>query len=361
MASFRSARRRPSAARSCKNIRSIASAFSRFLDARPELRAFIHDPVATGHSGRHLAAVLSESKLRRVLAKMLDENEFLSPYGIRALSRFHKEHPYVLDVGGHAYTVPYLPAESDTAMFGGNSNWRGPVWMPVNALIIRALLQYYMFYGDEFTIECPTGSGQQMTLYQVAEDLAPAPRRDLPARRKRQTPGLWRHAEVSGRSALARSHPVLRIFSRRQRRRSRCEPSNGLDRHHRTVDASVCDQHRRRIPWTWQSGRRLRGHTDLMKQHALPRVEVASVRYPSLYQINTRALLTELAQASSAADHARRYSGRDARWLRGHGLRLDLVAERMADRSGQPQALALGSSMCFESFPRHCRTCRSRT
>ena len=144
----------------------------RFLEARPELRAFIHDPAKQGHAGRRLAALLDEAKLRRVLAKMLDEREFLSPYGIRALSRHHAEHPFVFHVGDQEYRVSYLPAESDSGMFGGNSNWRGPIWMPVNGLIVRALLQYYTYYGDAFTVECPTGSGRQMTLYQVAEELS---------------------------------------------------------------------------------------------------------------------------------------------------------------------------------------------
>ncbi len=142
-----------------------------FLEARPALRSFIHDPAQVGERGRRLAAILDEAKLRRVLAAMLDEAEFLSPYGIRSLSRYHAEHPYVFTVGDEEYRVGYLPAESDSGMFGGNSNWRGPIWMPVNALIIRALLQYYSFYGDAFTIECPTGSGQQMTLYEVARDI----------------------------------------------------------------------------------------------------------------------------------------------------------------------------------------------
>jgi hypothetical protein len=102
---------------------------------------------------------------------MLDEKEFLSPCGVRALSRFHAEHPYKFNAGGQEFSVPYLPGESDTGMFGGNSNWRGPIWMPVNALIIRALVQYYLFYGNDFTVECPTGSGRQMNLYQVAEEL----------------------------------------------------------------------------------------------------------------------------------------------------------------------------------------------
>src|SRR5262245_26395892 len=119
-----------------------------FLQARPELVTFIHDPAKAGHAGRRLGAILDETKLRRVLAKMLDEREFLSPYGIRSLSRHHADHPYVLHVNGQEYRVPYLPGESDTGMFGGNSNWRGPIWMPVNALIIRGLLQYFMYYGN---------------------------------------------------------------------------------------------------------------------------------------------------------------------------------------------------------------------
>ncbi len=142
-----------------------------FLAARPELYEAIHDPMKPGVKGRRLGSILDETKLRRVLAKMLDENEFLSPFGIRSLSRYHADHPYVIHAGGQEYRVSYLPAESDSGMFGGNSNWRGPIWMPVNALIIRALLQYYLYYGDDFTVECPTGSGRRMTLYQVAEEI----------------------------------------------------------------------------------------------------------------------------------------------------------------------------------------------
>ncbi|HXJ92583.1 MAG TPA: glucosidase [Terriglobia bacterium] len=149
----------------------IRDRLRRFILARPELRAAIHDPVQTGNGGRRLAAILNETRLRRVLATMLDENEFLSPYGIRALSRYHAEHPYEFWVGDQKFGVGYLPAESDSGMFGGNSNWRGPIWMPVNGLIIRALLQYYLFYGNNFTIECPTGSGRFMNLYQVAEEI----------------------------------------------------------------------------------------------------------------------------------------------------------------------------------------------
>jgi hypothetical protein len=149
----------------------IAERLKWFLGSRPEIRAAIHDPGRPGVAGRKLASILDETKLRRVLAKMLDENEFLSPFGIRSLSRYHADHPYVIRVGGQEYRVGYLPAESDTGMFGGNSNWRGPIWMPVNALIVRALLQYYAYYGDGFTVECPTGSGRHMNLYQVAEEV----------------------------------------------------------------------------------------------------------------------------------------------------------------------------------------------
>ena len=150
----------------------IRERFDRFLEARPEMRTAIPDVAKTGVAGRHLAAILDETKLRRVLAKMLDENEFLSPFGIRSLSWFHADHPYVFHTGGQEYRVAYLPAESDTGMFGGNSNWRGPIWLPVNALIIRALLQYYSYYGDDCLVECPTGSGRFMNLYQVAEEIS---------------------------------------------------------------------------------------------------------------------------------------------------------------------------------------------
>ncbi len=143
-----------------------------FIQARPELTTFIHDPAKIGEHGRRLGSILDETKLRRVLSKMLDENEFLGPHGIRSLSRYHAERPYVFRVGEQEYRVPYLPGESDTGMFGGNSNWRGPVWMPVNALILRALLTYYTYYGNNFTVECPTGSGRQMNLYQVAEEIS---------------------------------------------------------------------------------------------------------------------------------------------------------------------------------------------
>jgi hypothetical protein len=124
-----------------------------------------------GYANRRLLSVCNKQKLEQILKYMLDENEFFGPYGIRSLSRHHLEHPFIFDLAGHEYKVQYLPAESNTGMFGGNSNWRGPVWMPVNALIIRSLLNLYQFYGDEFKIECPTRSGRYLTLFEVAKEL----------------------------------------------------------------------------------------------------------------------------------------------------------------------------------------------
>jgi hypothetical protein len=144
---------------------------ARRIEAMPELRATIHDFRRPGVNGRRMLAVLDEAKLRRVLARMLDEDEFLSPHGLRALSRVHADHPFRFDVHGETYEVGYLPAESDSGMFGGNSNWRGPVWFPVNYLVLRGLLHLYAYYGDDLTVECPTGSGRQCTLFEVATEL----------------------------------------------------------------------------------------------------------------------------------------------------------------------------------------------
>jgi hypothetical protein len=144
------------------------------LRRMPELRESIH-PTGRGHLGyaeRGIAALVNPERLRRILSRMLDENEFLSPFGIRSLSRYHAKHPYIFNTGGQDYRVNYLPAESDTGMFGGNSNWRGPVWMPVNALLIRALMSFYLYYGDSFKIECPTGSGRMMNLFEVSREIA---------------------------------------------------------------------------------------------------------------------------------------------------------------------------------------------
>jgi hypothetical protein len=143
-----------------------------FMARHPSMTSVLSPGRFRGARGHRLLALFDEPRLRRVLARLLDEDEFLSRYGIRSLSRHHAAEPYVLDVGGRRFEVSYLPAESDTGMFGGNSNWRGPIWFPMNALIIRALLNLYVCYGDEFTVECPTGSGVRMTLFEVAREIA---------------------------------------------------------------------------------------------------------------------------------------------------------------------------------------------
>ncbi len=155
----------------------IPRALKRNLDRvqqMPEIFKVIHQ-TGPGHFGvgeRGILALVNEERLRRILNKMLDENEFLSPYGIRSLSRFHAANPFIKKVHGDEHRVDYLPAESNSGLFGGNSNWRGPIWFPINALIIRALLQYYTYYGDNFKIECPTGSGQLMNLFEVSRELS---------------------------------------------------------------------------------------------------------------------------------------------------------------------------------------------
>jgi hypothetical protein len=140
----------------------------------PEVLQWIH-PTGEKHlgvGGRGIMALVNPDRLRRILTIMLDENEFLGPYGLRSVSKFHERNPYTFYFNGSGYSVGYLPAESDTGMFGGNSNWRGPVWVPVNVLIIRALMQFYLYYGDNFKIECPTGSGRLMNLFEVAKEIA---------------------------------------------------------------------------------------------------------------------------------------------------------------------------------------------
>ena len=150
----------------------------------PEILETIH-PTGPGHFGvgeRGIIALLNPQRLRRVLTRMLDENEFLSDYGIRSLSKYHLEHPHIFSVDGDENRVDYMPAESAMGLFGGNSNWRGPVWVPVNALILRALLSFYEYYGDNFKIECPTGSGRLMNLFEVAKEIVGRLAKNFPTR-----------------------------------------------------------------------------------------------------------------------------------------------------------------------------------
>ena len=142
-----------------------------FTRRHPSLVANITSPAEVGQGGRRLLALFTEGKLRRLLAHMLDEDEFLSPFGVRSLSRVHRDRPYTFEVDGAAYRVAYEPAESTSGLFGGNSNWRGPIWLPVNVLLARGLIHLYQFYGDALTVECPTGSGTRMTLFEVAREI----------------------------------------------------------------------------------------------------------------------------------------------------------------------------------------------
>ncbi len=143
-----------------------------FVQNHPELVQNIHRPGVRGANGSFLLSLLTDDKLRRILARMLDENEFFGPYGIRSLSKVYKEHPYQIQVDGKAASIDYEPAESTTGAFGGNSNWRGPVWFPINILILRALLNIYAYYGNDFKVECPTGSGKKMNLFEVSKEIA---------------------------------------------------------------------------------------------------------------------------------------------------------------------------------------------
>jgi mannosylglycerate hydrolase MGH1-like protein len=143
-----------------------------FIENRPDLCDHVASMDEPGHGKRRLLAIVDDERLRRVLSVMLDESEFLSAYGVRGLSRVHRDNPYRLGVNGSEYHVAYEPGESSTTLFGGNSNWRGPIWFPINYLLIEALQKFHHYYGDAFTIECPTGSGQMLTLWEVAAELS---------------------------------------------------------------------------------------------------------------------------------------------------------------------------------------------
>ena len=143
-----------------------------FIANRPNLVKSVADMCQTGHHNRRLLSIVDPDRLRTILTKMLDETEFLSPHGLRSVSRFHKDHPVVMDVNGTEYRLDYEPAESTTCLFGGNSNWRGPIWFPLNYLLIEALQKFDFYLGPEFTVPFPTGSGQHLTLGQVAAELS---------------------------------------------------------------------------------------------------------------------------------------------------------------------------------------------
>jgi len=154
------------------NFPSFKRRMQWFIDNRADVaERNISSLKRRGQSNRLLLSLVNEDRLRKILSKMLDEKEFLSEHGIRSLSKFHKDHPYSMQVNGQKYEVAYVPGDSDSGLFGGNSNWRGPIWLAVNFLLVESLQRFYMFYGNDFTVECPTGSGDEMNLGQVAEEI----------------------------------------------------------------------------------------------------------------------------------------------------------------------------------------------
>jgi len=167
-----------------------------FLDHRKDLAALVSRWQETAVGERHLLSLLRGHRMKRLLARMLDETEFLSPHGVRALSRYHRDNPFVLDLDGQRHVVNYAPGDSETAVFGGNSNWRGPIWMPVNFLLIESLQKFHHYYGDDFKVECPTGSGRMMSLLEIADELS-----------RRLTTLFLRDA--NGRRACLGDHPKL--------------------------------------------------------------------------------------------------------------------------------------------------------
>jgi hypothetical protein len=192
-----------------RRLPTFARRAREFALRHPELCANIHMLSEPGAGGRRMLSIVNREKLRRILARMLDENEFLSPYGIRALSRHHLEHPFVFNVGGREYRVGYVPGDSDSGMFGGNSNWRGPVWMPVNMLLYLSLLRFYAFFGDGFLVECPTGSGRMMTLLEVARELGDRLTRIFLRGADGRRPVYGGTLQIPGGSPLARPRAVL--------------------------------------------------------------------------------------------------------------------------------------------------------
>ena len=183
--------------------------------------------------GKRITTLVTEDHVRRILSVMLDENEFLGPHGIRAISRRHLEQPYYFEWGGQQYDVHYLPAESDSYLFGGNSNWRGPVWFPMNLVLLRGLIQQHRYYGDRLKVECPTGSGQEKNLYECAVEIAQRLARTFLNDADGRRPVFGGHREVPDRSALARPDPLPRVLPWGQRGGHRRQPPDGMDRYGR--------------------------------------------------------------------------------------------------------------------------------
>jgi hypothetical protein len=201
-----------------------------FETNRKDLLESSSSSMTRGDEQRTLFALVKPDQLRRVLRFMLDENEFLSPYGIRSVSRYHLEHPYVVDTGGMTHRLDYEPGESTSGVFGGNSNWRGPIWFPINYLILESLRRYHQFFGDEFQVECPTGSGKLMNLHQIYEELARRLTRIFLAGDGGRRPGLRGDRRLPRRPALEGPPALPRVLPRRHGTGARRVAPDGLDR-----------------------------------------------------------------------------------------------------------------------------------
>ncbi|MGH8022939.1 MAG: MGH1-like glycoside hydrolase domain-containing protein [Limisphaerales bacterium] len=155
-----------------KRLPDFSSRMEWYLTHRPQLASLISNWHVSGAGDRRLLSLLRGHRMKALLRRMLDETQFLSDRGVRSLSKFHERQPYHFKAGGRVYEVDYWPAESHSRLFGGNSNWRGPVWMPLNYLFIESLQKFHHYYGDDFKIECPTGSGKFMTILEVSAEIA---------------------------------------------------------------------------------------------------------------------------------------------------------------------------------------------
>ena len=198
-----------------------------FVEHRPELLGHLNRSVDGGRDD--VITLVDTEQLRRLLARMLDESEFFSPFGLRSLSRYHREHPLIVALPDGDARLDYEPAESTCGIFGGNSNWRGPIWFPLNYLALESLRNLHDFMGETFTVEMPTGSGKQATLGQVADELEVSFAEAVFARRRWQTTCLWRVEVVPGGSRMARPDPLLRVLQRRYRGRAGRVASDRLD------------------------------------------------------------------------------------------------------------------------------------
>ena len=201
-----------------------------FLNYRPDLAELVSRWEKPGAGHRLLLSLLRGHRMKRLLARVLDESEFLSPYGVRALSKVHEAAPFRFGHNGEEHVVSYVPGESDSYMFGGNSNWRGPIWMPVNFLLIESMQRFHHYYGNDFKVECPTGSGRSVTILEASEELTRRLMRIFMRDRDGRRAVFGDCGDVSGGPALPRLCAVSRIFPRRYRPRPRRLASDRLDR-----------------------------------------------------------------------------------------------------------------------------------